>query len=110
MWNIMVLMNIYIADWQRKSFFHALFLQIFLYGRRFCCGLIHKEMHLDLGLKSSWLMLLCRGGRGNLLYRYALAIACAADRDEMPIKKPEFDEGRTQASVNFYSNTPRRVG
>ncbi len=25
MWNIMVLMNIYIPDWQRKSFFHALF-------------------------------------------------------------------------------------
>lgn len=24
MWNIMVLMNIYIPDWQRKSFFHAL--------------------------------------------------------------------------------------
>ncbi|HCU6026711.1 TPA: hypothetical protein OUZ83_000388 [Escherichia coli] len=32
-----------------KSFFHALFLQIFLYGRRFCCRLIHKEMHLGLG-------------------------------------------------------------
>lgn len=38
-----------------------------------------------------------------MLYRYALAIACAADGDEMPIKKPEFDEGRTQASVMFYS-------
>lgn len=25
-------------------------------------------------------------------------------------KKPEFDEGRTQAGVMFYSNTPRRVG
>lgn len=62
MWNIMVLMNIYIPDWQRKGFFHALFLQIFLYGRRFCCRLIHKEMHLGVGLKSSWLMLLCQGG------------------------------------------------
>ena len=37
-----------------------------------------------------------------MLYRYALAIACAADGDEMPIKKPEFDEGRTQAGVKFY--------
>ena len=55
-------------------------------------------------------MLLWQEGQGKVLYRYALAIACAADRDEMPIKKPEFDEGRTQASVNFYSNTPRRVG
>ena len=26
------------------------------------------------------------------------------------LKKPEFDEGRTQAGVMFYSNTPRRVG
>lgn len=53
-------------------------------------------------------MLLCQQGQGKVLYRYALAIACAGD--EMPIKKPEFDEGRTQASVKFYSNTPRRVG
>ena len=45
-----------------------------------------------------------------MLYRYALANACSADGDEMPIKKPEFDEGRTQAIVKFYSNTPRRVG
>ena len=55
-------------------------------------------------------MLLCQQGQGKVLYRYALAIACAAEGDEMPIKMPEFDEGRTQASVNFYSNTPRRVG
>ncbi|CTS45778.1 Uncharacterised protein [Escherichia coli] len=55
-------------------------------------------------------MLLCQEGQGKGLYRYALAIACAADEDEMPIKKPEFDEGRTQAGVKFYSNTPRRVG
>lgn len=55
-------------------------------------------------------MLLCQEGQGNVPYRYALAIACAADGDEMPIKKPEFDEGRTQTSVKFYSNTPRRVG
>ena len=110
LWNIVVLMNIYIPDWWRKSFFHALFLQIFLYGKRVCYGLIHKEMHLGVGLKSRWLMLLCQEGQGKVLYRYALAIACAADGDEMPIKKPEFDEGRTQASVMFYSNTPRRVG
>lgn len=55
-------------------------------------------------------MLLCQEGQGKGLYRYALAIAFAADGDEMPIKKPEFDEGRTQASVKFYSNTPQRVG
>ncbi len=55
-------------------------------------------------------MLLCQQGQGKVLYRYALAIARAAERDKMPIIKPEFDEGRTQASVKFYSNTPRRVG
>ena len=55
-------------------------------------------------------MLLWQEGQGKVLYRYALAIARAADGDEMPIKKPEFDEGRTQAIVKFYSNTPRRVG
>ncbi|EFO57639.1 hypothetical protein HMPREF9348_03144 [Escherichia coli MS 145-7] len=37
-----------------KRLFHALFLQIFLYGKRFCCRLIHKEMHLGLGWKSRW--------------------------------------------------------
>ena len=67
-------------------------------------------MHLGLGLKSSWLMLLCQVVQDKGLYRYALAIACAADGYEMPIKKPEFDEGRTQAILKFYSNTPRRVG
>lgn len=55
-------------------------------------------------------MLLCQQGQGKGLYRYVLAIARAAEGDEMPIKKPEFDEGRTQVSVKFYSNTPRRVG
>ena len=55
-------------------------------------------------------MLLCQQGQGKGLYRYALTIACVADGDEMPIKKPEFDEGRIQASVKFYSNTPQRVG
>lgn len=34
-----------------KSLFHALFLQIFLYGRRVCCGLIHKEMYLECWLE-----------------------------------------------------------
>ncbi|MEJ8898850.1 hypothetical protein WL886_22730 [Escherichia coli] len=65
LWNIVVLMNIYIPDWWRKSFFHALFLQIFLYGKRVCYGLIHKEMHLGVGLKSRWLMLLCQEGQGK---------------------------------------------
>lgn len=69
-----------------KRLFHALFLQIFLYGKRVCYGLIHKEMHLGVGLKSRWLILLCQEGQGKVLYRYALAIACAADGDEMPIK------------------------
>lgn len=32
-------------------------------------------------------MLLWQEGQGKVLYRYALAIACAADGDEMPIKK-----------------------
>lgn len=74
-----------------KRLFHALFLQIFLYGKRVCYGLIHKEMHLGVGLKSRWLMLLCQEGQGKGQgkgqYRYALAIACAGDGDEMPIKK-----------------------
>ncbi|HGT5114236.1 hypothetical protein [Escherichia coli] len=69
LWNIVVLMNIYIPDWWRKSFFHALFLQIFLYGKRVCYGLIHKEMHLGVGLKSRWLMLLCQEGQGKGVYR-----------------------------------------
>lgn len=43
-------------------------------------------MHLGLGLKSSWLMLLCQVVQDKGLYRYALAIARAADGDEMPIK------------------------
>ncbi len=46
LWNIVILLNIYIPNCCRKGFFHALFLQIFLYGRRFCCGLIHKNAHL----------------------------------------------------------------
>ena len=46
-------------------------------------------------------MLLWQEGQGKVLYRYALAIACATDGDEMPIKKPEFDEGRTQAVFSF---------
>lgn len=29
-------------------------------------------------------MLLCQQGQGNVPYRYALAIACATDGDEMP--------------------------
>ena len=55
-------------------------------------------------------MLLCQKGKGKVLKQYAFAIARAAEGDKMPIKKPEFDEGRTQAGVMFYSNTPRRVG
>lgn len=46
-------------------------------------------------------MLLCQQGQGKVLYRYALAIACAADGDEMPIKKPEFDEGRIRLVLSF---------
>ncbi|GAB0699540.1 hypothetical protein BT09F21_43440 [Escherichia coli] len=49
-------------------------------------------------------MLLCQQGQGKVLYRYALAIARAAEGDKMPIKKPEFDEGRTQASVKEGAN------
>ena len=55
-------------------------------------------------------MLLWQEGQGKVLYRYSFAIARAAEGDKMPIKKPEFDEGRTQASVKLYSNTPRRGG
>ncbi len=77
------------------------FCKYFYMGSVFCYGLIHKEMHLGVSLKSSWLMLLCQEGQGKVLYRYASAIACAAEGDEMSIKKPEFDEGRTQASVSF---------
>lgn len=47
-------------------------------------------------------MLLWQEGQGKVLYRYALAIACAADGDEMLIKKPEFDEGRTQVMTPTY--------
>lgn len=93
-----------------KRLFHALFLQIFLYGKRVCYGVIHQNVHLGCWLEESLVDAIVAGGQGKVLYRYALAIACAADGDEMPIKKPEFDEGRTQASVMFYSNTPRRVG
>lgn len=64
LWNIVVLMNIYIRIGGEKLF-HALFLQIFLYGKRVCYGLIHKEMHLGVGLKSRWLMLLCQEGQGK---------------------------------------------
>ena len=64
MWNIMVLMNIYIPDWWRKSFFHALFLQIFLYGKCVCCGLIHKEMHLGCWLEESLVDVIVPGGAG----------------------------------------------
>ena len=64
MWNIMVLMSIYIPDLQRKSFFHALFLQIFLYGRRVCCGLIHKEMYLECWLEETLVDFIEPGGAG----------------------------------------------
>ena len=64
LWNIVVLMNIYIPDWWRKSFFHALFLQIFLYGKCVCCGLIHKEMHLGCWLEESLVDVIVPGGAG----------------------------------------------
>ncbi|WP_071987326.1 hypothetical protein [Escherichia coli] len=64
LWNIVVLMNIYIPDWWRKSFFHALFLQIFLYGKRVCCGLIHKEMYLGCWLEESLVDVIVPGGAG----------------------------------------------
>lgn len=46
-------------------------------------------------------MLLWQEGQGKVLYRYALAIACAADGDEMPIKKPEFDEDELRLVLCF---------
>ncbi|WP_301408466.1 hypothetical protein [Escherichia coli] len=58
------LMNIYIPDWWRKSFFHALFLQKFLYGRRVCCGLIHKEMYLECWLDESLVDVIVPAGAG----------------------------------------------
>ncbi|MGI5743192.1 hypothetical protein [Escherichia coli] len=47
-----------------KSFFHALFLQIFLYGKCVCCGLIHKEMHLGCWLEESLVDVIVPGGAG----------------------------------------------
>ena len=64
LWNIVVLMNIYIPDWWRKSFFHALFLQIFLYGKCVCCGLIHKEMYLECWLDESLVDVIVPAGAG----------------------------------------------
>ncbi len=49
---------------------------------------------------------LCREGRGKGLYRDALAIACAADGDEMP-EKPEFDEDELRLVLCF---TVTRLG
>ncbi len=63
LWNIAILLNIYIPNCCRKGFFHALFLQIFLYGRWFCCGLIHKEMHLGW-LEKSLVDVIVPGGAG----------------------------------------------
>ena len=64
LWNIVVLMNIYIPDWQRKSFFHALFLQIFLYGKRVCYGVIHQNVHLGGWLEESLVDVIVAGGAG----------------------------------------------
>ncbi len=55
-------------------------------------------------------MLLWRVVQDKGLYGYAVAIGGAADGDEMPINEAESEEGRTQAILKFYSNTPRRVG
>ena len=64
LWNIVVLMNIYIPDWQRKSFFHALFLQRFLFGKRVCYGVIHQNVHLGCWLEESLVDVIVAGGAG----------------------------------------------
>lgn len=44
-------------------------------------------MHLGCWLEELLVEDIVPGGQGKGLYRDALAIACAADGDEMPIKK-----------------------
>ena len=63
LWNIAILLNIYIPNCCRKGFFHALFLQMFLYGWWFCCGFIPKEMHLGW-LEESLVDVIVPGGAG----------------------------------------------
>ncbi|MGI5717068.1 hypothetical protein [Escherichia coli] len=63
MWNIVVLMNIYIPDWWRKAFSMHFFAK-FLYGRRVCCGLIHKEMYLECWLDESLVDVIVPAGAG----------------------------------------------
>ncbi|MCW0134368.1 hypothetical protein OIU89_01970 [Escherichia coli] len=46
-----------------KKLFHALFAK-FLYGRRVCCGLIHKEMYLECWLDESLVDVIVPAGAG----------------------------------------------
>ncbi|MGI5778044.1 hypothetical protein ACRYK1_00015 [Escherichia coli] len=47
-----------------KKLFPCTFLQKFLYGRRVCCGLIHKEMYLECWLDESLVDVIVAGGAG----------------------------------------------
>ena len=47
-----------------KRLFHALFLQIFLYGKRVCYGVIHQNVHLGCWLEESLVDVIVAGGAG----------------------------------------------
>lgn len=64
-------------------------------------------MHLGCWQEELLVEDIVREGQGKWLYRDALAIACAADGDEMPIKKPEFDEDELRLVLCF---TVTRLG